>query len=386
MASQVFQGVLSNKTCQICSKDEATHFCNCKNPPILYCIPCFAVHYAKDTRTIHHTIPIAALGKDHEEYQRKNEDLKIGKAALLENLEIIEKYTHDFDELMKNSIQYLTDYRIWYLKYLQTEKDSLSAAIEAAIAEATTCLDQGTAPVTSLSRALWILPAEELILVDCAVTTPDLQALYQSYATYRSRMQEICERFPPEIEQVKDKVMLKLSELCKTHAISAEIHKNWSNSLQTLQFADQLEPLFQKITLFPQISTEITVKFINSTLILCTWKQEEVAEIGKSLGLLLEMQETVPFFANLGALIDPELVATLLDAARWQPNGPMLAACIELSGFFAYLQRDNVQIPNFLPSLQHKPAETAQLAQLCAKLLLNPSQHMAELSARLWKP
>jgi len=104
--------------------------------------------------------------------------LKKGTAALRRNLEDIEKHSHEIDEMIQMSINYLTEYRSWWLQYIQTEKETLSAAIEAAVQETTSCLDLGATPVSALSRALWVLPPEELQVVYCSVTIPDLQDLY----------------------------------------------------------------------------------------------------------------------------------------------------------------------------------------------------------------
>jgi hypothetical protein len=45
--------------------------------------------------------------------------------------------------------------------------------------------------------------------------------------------------------------------------------------------------------------------------------------------------------------------------------------------------REKVSAPNFLTSLQQKPAEITQLARICSELLSDPANHMAGLSARL---
>ena len=49
----------------------------------------------------------------------------------------MEQYCVEFTALLRNSINYLTEYRSWTLHQLQTEKEELALAIEAAIQEAT---------------------------------------------------------------------------------------------------------------------------------------------------------------------------------------------------------------------------------------------------------
>lgn len=85
-----------------------------------------------------------------------------GIAELRKNLEKIDQVSHEFEDLIETCVNYLTEYRSWWLQRLQIEKTELSAAIEAAVQKATDCLDQGTEPVGGLEQALWTLPPEEL--------------------------------------------------------------------------------------------------------------------------------------------------------------------------------------------------------------------------------
>lgn len=69
MAAQGFQGALSNKACEVCA---ATHFCDCKDPPTIFCLECFLLHSREDPAIVHQTIPIAALGRNLEDYKQKH--------------------------------------------------------------------------------------------------------------------------------------------------------------------------------------------------------------------------------------------------------------------------------------------------------------------------
>jgi len=155
---------------------------------------CFPAHHAKYPRIIHNTIPIAALHQPPAEYMNKYEALTQGVAELRKNIERIDQYYSEFDELMKICIGYLTEYRGWWLQYIQTEREALAAAVETAVQEATACLDQGTQPGGLLAQALWTLPSDQLQMVNCSVTPPDLQTLCQTWTSYQNNLQSVCER------------------------------------------------------------------------------------------------------------------------------------------------------------------------------------------------
>lgn len=80
-------------------------------------------------------------------------------------------------------------------------------------------------------------------------------------------------------------------------------------------------------------------------------------------------------------LSDSALVGTVLDTACLQPDA--LPVCTALSCLLGFFQRDKVPPPNFLLTLQHKPTELKQLAQICSNLIRNPNHSMTTLSALL---
>ena len=123
MADQGLLEPSSNRTCEFCKEDAATHFCKCTGTPTLFCRQCFLTHQDKYPRAFHHVMPIAALSQTPEEYQRKYEALKRATIELRKNLEKMEQCTTEFGDLIQNCINYLVEYRTWWLQQLQTSKE-----------------------------------------------------------------------------------------------------------------------------------------------------------------------------------------------------------------------------------------------------------------------
>jgi len=106
-------------------------------------------------------MPLAALHQNLEEYQRKSEALTRAIAHFQRNIERVDQCCIELVNLMQTCMDYLHEYRSWWLQQLQTEKEELLSAIGTAIQEATNCLDQGIEPVNPLVQAMWSLPTEE---------------------------------------------------------------------------------------------------------------------------------------------------------------------------------------------------------------------------------
>ena len=199
MADPAFQGDANNRTCQFCQQHEASHFCKCTGSPTLFCLDCCGQHNAKYPRAIHQAIPIAALSQNPEEYMRKYEALTKAATELRSNVERMEQCSRDFAKMMQNCINYVTEYRDWWLQQLQTEKEALAVAIETAIQEATSSLDQGVEPVSALAQAMWVLPTEELHVFEYTVSAPDLSTLCTNWAHYH--LKSVSEGFAPAPEE-----------------------------------------------------------------------------------------------------------------------------------------------------------------------------------------
>lgn len=131
MAAQAFQGVLSNGTCQLCAKHNSAYFCTCTHPPTQFCMSCLPNHHSKYPRAIHQVVPIVALARDIEEYKGKYESLVKGADMLRRNVEQIDQFSREFDDLVQTCVNYLAEYRAWWLQRMQAEKQELLAAIEA---------------------------------------------------------------------------------------------------------------------------------------------------------------------------------------------------------------------------------------------------------------
>lgn len=200
MATQGFRGTLSNKTCEVCSSSEATHYCDCQDPSTLFCLDCSILHSRKNPSIVHQTIPVAALGRNLEDFKRKNKELMKAAAELRKNVERIDQCCNEFDEMIKRCANYLTEYRNWWYQFMQKEKEGLSAAIEEAVLETTTCLNQNLVPKSRLAWALWTLLPEEMQVVSCSVTEPDLRISLQACTSYQNNLQALCARVKPDEE------------------------------------------------------------------------------------------------------------------------------------------------------------------------------------------
>ena len=213
--------VPGNKTCQVCSVNPATHFCDCQDPPTVFCHECSSRHSGKTPRIIHHTIPIAALGRN-KDYKRKHKALLKAAAELRKNVERIDQCSREIEDLMKSCANYLTEYGNWWVHHLNTEKEGLSAAIEAAVLETTHCLDQNTEPHSSLAWLLWTWLPQETQVITYSVTTPDLQSLLQTCISYQNNLPALCSK-PEEAKQDSVSSSLPAAHSPQPHA---EEHKD----------------------------------------------------------------------------------------------------------------------------------------------------------------
>jgi len=184
-----------SKACHFCADKAASHFCNCENPPSLFCLACCGLHNAKAPRSIHHTIPIAALNQNPIKYERKNKALEKRAAALRRNVQLLEQFCQEFDTMVQSCINFLTEYRTWWLHELQTEKEELQVTIETAVKETTDCLDQGLKPVGLLAQAIWTLPPAKLQVINYSITPPDLQGLSKTWVSYQNSLYCLSQRF-----------------------------------------------------------------------------------------------------------------------------------------------------------------------------------------------
>jgi len=244
MDVQALLELQTNTMCQTCEVTEASHFCKCTLPPTFFCLDCCGLHHVKYPRAIHQIMPFAVIGQNPEVYVSKTECLTKGAAELRSNLQQLDKFCNDFENLMRVCITYLSEYRSWWLQYMQTEKEALHAAIEAAVQEATNCLDKGVDPTSALAQALWTLPPEELRVVKFSVVIPDLQTLCQSWTTYQNDLPHLCARFPKGEEEDKGDVFaavykdtVELFDLkaqhCTRHSLS--VNFGWGGSYAALE-------------------------------------------------------------------------------------------------------------------------------------------------------
>lgn len=135
------------------------------------------------------------MNQNPEEYMQKHDLLEKRKAELRRNVEQLDQFCFEFDDLMQNCANYLAEYRRYWQRYMHGEREKLVTAVEAAVKETERCMDRGLEPVSALAQALWKLPFEELHVIRCSVTAPDLKNLCESWASYQNNLQILCERF-----------------------------------------------------------------------------------------------------------------------------------------------------------------------------------------------
>lgn len=228
---------------------------------------CLPRHFAKDSRCVHQLFPIAALNYNPEVYHLKYEALKKASAELRRNITLLEEFTCEVENMLQKCIDYLTEYRGWMLAYLQTEKETLSVAIEAAVQEATGCLDLGTEPGGGLARALWTLLPGQLQMISCSVSFPDLQTMCQTWATYSNRMHEFYEPSNTQVSEKSEQTLIRdtVIEDCVDVAPSvyAAVHRS------SLELYDLASGQSTQHTLSVDFGDGGSYIAINKTTVLC---------------------------------------------------------------------------------------------------------------------
>jgi len=207
----------SNRTCQICTKDPAVRFCQCSNPPILFCTVCLSEHQEKNPLSPHQTMPLIALNQGVAEYTRHFNNVSKGKIQLRSSVSMVGQFCEEMSASIDVMIAYLSEWKNSLQQWGMDETQRLSVLVETAVQEAEACLAQGTAPVYPLAMALWNLPAEQLPATRYSVTPADLTKLNQEWCKYECSIQQFCENKPAEIqpEEVKSEPAWEC-EFCKT--------------------------------------------------------------------------------------------------------------------------------------------------------------------------
>ena len=113
-------------------------------------------------------------------------------AELRSNVDRMEQCFTEFGDMMQTCVDFMVDYRIWWLQKLQTDKEELALAIETAIQEVTHS-GPGVEPGSALGRAMWTFPTEELQVFKYTVSVPDLPTLCQNWASYDRDLKKLCQ-------------------------------------------------------------------------------------------------------------------------------------------------------------------------------------------------
>jgi ubiquitin-protein ligase len=142
-------------------------------------------------------MPVGAANQSPEEYIRKVNAVNDGKAALLRNLQMMDKCEEEIAISVEAVIRSLAEYRETMLEVVRKEKAELAKAIDAAIEEAESCIVAGCTPSLPLAKALWTLSPEELGLFTYIVVPPDIKSLLGIWLAYEFTLPDIIVRFKP---------------------------------------------------------------------------------------------------------------------------------------------------------------------------------------------
>lgn len=176
--------MVSNRTCQVCQKHQATLFCKCNHPPVPLCPDCTACHEAKYPSIDHPKVSIPSLDM-----------LTDQKNALMRSVALMEECGQEVANSVDKAIECLQQYKEWWVDLLRTEREKVAVFIEAATEEAEYCLVRSAYPINPLAKALCSLSSEELLIFKYSVTPPDMPTLCQAWASYSLTLQTLIDQF-----------------------------------------------------------------------------------------------------------------------------------------------------------------------------------------------
>ena len=187
--------VQDSSNCQLCEEQQVVVVCACNSPPALLCDDCLVRHQAKNRQVPHQVLPLIALDYGPDEYINKYNTVALGTAELRRSVDLMDQYCVEVSASVEAAIEMLTEFRDSLVSKAQSDKEQASAAVEAAVEEAETCLARGSLPTSKLAQALWTVPPEELRVFSYSLTPPDLTASCKAWASSKNNFHHICNRF-----------------------------------------------------------------------------------------------------------------------------------------------------------------------------------------------
>lgn len=184
---------IMNQGCSQCTTAVATSFCCCYRTETLLCQACILTHYAKGPGRIHQILPLQAFGPHKaqgyiERLQRRTEAMETGKAALLSNLEAMDRCIADVTQKINEVIQVIWYYGQTTVAELTGEKLKLEETIQRSIAEAERSLYDDTpslqTPLSGLLREYEEFKSNSLQLFSYSINPQELPTPLSSLFTY----------------------------------------------------------------------------------------------------------------------------------------------------------------------------------------------------------
>jgi len=100
-----------------------------------------------------------------------------GKAALLHNIEQIDRFCEELTTVVEKTILNLCKSMKDLKRKVYAERAELIGVIEGAIEEAEDCIIKGSTPLNPITKALWTLKPEELCFFTYNVAPPNITNL-----------------------------------------------------------------------------------------------------------------------------------------------------------------------------------------------------------------
>ena len=157
-------------------------------------------------------MPIAALGCDPEEYIRRLGTLNKSKAELRRNTEVMDRCMQEITTSMNAGIEFLTQYRDFWVQSVLAEKTHMVEIVEKAIQAAEKSLLQGGLQCSPLAQALFVLPARDFLVFQYSITPPDLQSGCQTWLSYTNTLSSLSDRYQCAVLKSSQSLLVSSSQ------------------------------------------------------------------------------------------------------------------------------------------------------------------------------
>lgn len=161
------------------------------------------------------------------------------------------KCCREFEEEVEETVAQIGKFREETVGKLRAEMEEAGIAVEAAVFEAVSCLDQGKFPTSPLAQAIWALPVGQMGVFTYRIGKANLKGLCESWLTYHNKLNFQFQHL--QAGQIEPKLQADLAITC------TKCDKTYPNSLfPQLDIcgcricayceAEQLQPLNQTCT------------------------------------------------------------------------------------------------------------------------------------------